>query len=126
MTISYKIISKVIEHQHINNPTTINIKQIPKMISKRLSNLSSNKAAFEYVREEYQSALNKSHYSTSIQYTEAPDDKNNKKTTRKRRRKIIYFQPPFCLSVKTKVGRSFLNLVKKAFHPDQQTIQDFK
>ena len=33
----------------------------------------------------------------------------------KRRRKIVWFNPPFCESVSTNVGRKFLNLVKKHF-----------
>ena len=47
---------------------------------------------------------------------------NNKKIVninkKKRKRKIIYFQPPFCLSVKTPIGRLFLKLVKKHFTKD--------
>ena len=37
---------------------------------------------------------------------------NNKKT---RKRKIIWFNPPYCLSVKTNVGKVFLKFIKKHF-----------
>ena len=40
--------------------------------------------------------------------------KTNKKKTCKR--KIIWFNPPYCLSVKTNVGRIFLKFIKKHFH----------
>ena len=42
-----------------------------------------------------------------------PDDQQQQK--KKRRRKTIWFNPPFCMSVKTNIGRKFLNLVKKHF-----------
>ena len=71
------------------------------------------------MRGEYQDALKKSHYSTNIRYIKEPKEHANKKSKakRKRKRKIIYFQPPFCLSVKTKIGKCFINLVKKHFTP---------
>ena len=39
--------------------------------------------------------------------------KSNKKKTRKYM--ILWFNPPFCRSVKTNVGRIFLKLIKKYF-----------
>ena len=34
---------------------------------------------------------------------------------KKRKRKIVWFNPPFCESVKTNVGRKYLELVRKHF-----------
>ena len=38
------------------------------------------------------------------------------KKKRNRNRKVIYFNPPFCKSVKTEVGKIFLSLLDKHFH----------
>ena len=40
------------------------------------------------------------------------------KRKKRRRRKIIYFQPPFSLTIKTPIGKLFLKLVKKHFSTD--------
>ena len=45
---------------------------------------------------------------------------NTPKIKRKRKRKLIYFNPPFCKSVKTKVGKIFLALVKKHFSKNKK------
>ena len=57
------------------------IKQTPKTISQRLSNISCDKIEFKKVRQEYQNALTKSGHKEILKYE--PKDAN-----RKRRRKI--------------------------------------
>ena len=41
-------------------------------------------------------------------------EKTEQKTINKnkRKRKVIWYNPPFCSSVKTNIGREFINLVK--------------
>ena len=97
-----------------NHPDYIK-QEIPKMINKRLECLSSNRGAFNAEKELYQEALIKSKYAHCLKYQEQP-----KRKKRNRKRKTIYYQPPFCNTVKTKIGKLFLNLVRKIFtknHP---------
>ena len=106
-------------HKKSNHPRTI-IKKLPKMISTRLSVLSCTKEVFDEASGEYVDALKRSGYNdqdlSEFKY-QTPTDKKKK---RKRMRHVTWYNPPFCLSVKTDIGRRFLNLVKKHFpkkHP---------
>ena len=98
-----------------NHPNYIK-KQIPNTVNKRLSKLSKNKAGYELVKENYQEALRKGNYKEKLTYLEGEINNNNNKTKRKRRRNIIYFQPPFSLEVKTKIGKKVSKLGKEALH----------
>ena len=101
-------------HAESNHPPTI-IKQIPKIIEKRISTLSSNKDVFEKNAPIYNEALKASGYNTSISF--------NKPNTKKRirTRKVIWFNPPFSKNVKTNVGKTFLKLMDKHF-PNDHTL----
>ena len=70
-----------------NHPPTV-IKQLPKSISKRLSDLSSNKEIFEKTKPAYRDALNKSGFQEKLSYTSA-QNKNDKNDNKQRKRKII-------------------------------------
>ena len=98
-----------------NHPQHIK-KQLPKMIEKRLNSLSKNESVFNSIKTEYNEALTKSGFKYRLNYTDnrltKPPSTSNK---RKRTRKIIFFNPPFCESVKTNIGREFLKLVDKHF-----------
>ena len=98
-----------------NHP--IHIKnELPKMIEKRLRTLAKDEEAFNSTKAEYDRALNKSGYKHKLSYkTEQP---NENKKPRNRRRKCIFYNPPYCRSTKTNVGRSFLKLVSKHFGID--------
>ena len=100
-------------HNSSNHPDYIK-REIPRMVNKRLNNLSKSKQDFDFVKEHYQDALKKSNYQFDLTFVEKNTDG---KAKRKRRRKTIYFQPPFSKSVKTPLGRKFLQLVKKNFTP---------
>ena len=92
-----------------NHPPTI-IKDLPKMINKRLSNLSCNEDEFSKAKPLYENALKESGYKAEMKY-ETSGNINN----RNRRRKIIWFNPPFSQSVKTNIGKIFLKLIRKHF-----------
>ena len=92
-----------------NHPTTI-IKQLPKMINKRISELSCNKDEFNKAKLTYESALKESGYTTTMTY-----EKEQKNKNRKRKRKVIWFNPPYSQSIKTNVGKIFIRLIKKHF-----------
>ena len=96
-------------HSASNHPRIIK-KQIPKIISNRLSRRSSDESKFREVEKEYSDALRKNGYKEGLRYV-----KEVKGKKKKRKRKIVWFNPPFCESVKTNVGRKYLELVRKHF-----------
>ena len=104
-----------------NHPPNV-IKQIPQGIKKRLARISSTDADFKKATPMYQKALQDSGYNhTLIKHTEdqdAPEGSSQESNTTgnpRRKRKIIYYNPPFNQALKTKIGKVFLNLVKKHF-----------
>ena len=99
-------------HHQSNHPKTV-INNIPKMISNRISSLSSNKEIFDLAKPHYEQALTISGYSTcNFKYDK---DAHNRKTKPPRKRKILWFNPPYSATVKTNVGRKFLYLIEKHF-----------
>ena len=103
-----------------NHPPSI-IKAVPEGINKRLSQISSNEQLFNQATPVYQAALKRSGHTYQLKYN--PDTRrsttNNK---RKRSRNITWFNPPFDASVKTNVGRMFLDIVDKSF-PDAHILR---
>ena len=95
-----------------NHPPSV-IKQIPQMIEKRLTNLSSNEKVFNEEKAIYVKALKDSGYTETINYN--PEHKNIQ-TKRKRNRIPIYYTPPFSQNVSTNIGAKFLQLVEDHFH----------
>ena len=99
-------------HRQSNHPRTI-IKNIPNMISNRISGLSSNKEIFDVAKPYYEHALAISGYSQcNLNYDE---DTLTRKTKPSRKRKILWFNPPYSVTVKTNVGKKFLHLIEKHF-----------
>ena len=47
-------------------------------------------------------------------------DKNTKPNKKNRTRKITFFNPPFDNSVKTKIGKEYLKLVRLHFHRNNE------
>ena len=97
-------------HTQSNHPPNI-IKQLPCMIEKRISELSHSEIEFNNVKEDYEAALHKSGYTTTLGYKPQPP-KN-----RKRSRNVIYYNPPFNAAVSTNIGKEFLALLDKHFPP---------
>ena len=101
-----------------NHPPSI-LENIPKNLNLRLSTISSNEEIFNNAAPEYQEALHKFGYDFKLKYD--PDTKNPKTAKpkkRNRKRNILWFNPPFSTSVKTRVGKKFLELVDKCFPKD--------
>ena len=98
-------------HSKSNHPAYIK-KELPNMISKRISSLSTNEEVFNSAILQYQLSIQNNAYKEELKY-----EPNNTCTTRKRQRKrnILYYHPPFCSSVKTNIGKEFLKLVNKHF-----------
>ena len=101
-------------HTESNHPFNIT-KQIPKSISQRISANSSSEAIFDDAAPYYNDRLREAGYSEEIRYAEEGMDTQNRTQRRNRKRNVIWFNPPFCKSVETNVGQTFLRLVDKHF-----------
>ena len=99
-------------HIHIssNHPSKI-IKQLPNTINQRLSDNSSDEAAFNSTKVEYEDALKKSDYKVNLKYT----DKTTAKPKRNRQKNTKWFNPLFNKSVKTNVAKIFFRFLDKHF-----------
>ena len=95
-------------HTQSNHPPNI-IKQIPKMVSERISNRSCDKTEFDRAAPEYNKALEESGYDNRLIYSQC----GAKRKTRKRTK--IWFNPPFSLNVRTNIGKEFFRLLDKHF-----------
>ena len=101
-------------HENSNHPPSI-LKQISTSIEKRISNLSSYETKFNESKEIYQKALKKSGYWQTLKYL--PSNVNVNKSKQNRKQNVIWFNHPFSVSAKKKVGNNFLNLTRKYFLP---------
>ena len=88
------------------------LKQLPKMTSKRLSNLSCNEDEFIKALGEYQNVLKNSGFKDKLVYTPS-----NQRNRRQGNRNIIWYNPPFDLQLKTNNGKTFLQLLDRNFSP---------
>ena len=98
-----------------NHPPCIK-KQLPNMISKRLSGLSTSEKEFKEAIPIYEKALKDAGYKEKIQYEEKQE--SNKKKNRKRSRNITWFTPPYNQEVKTNITKEFLKILNKSFPED--------
>ena len=105
-------------HKQSNHPKHI-INNLPAAINKRLAQISSTEEIFNQSKPDYEQALRNSELPSSLQYPEPnqPNDEpnNNKKKRKNRNRRVIWYNPPFNLSVTTKFGKEFIKLIKKHF-----------
>ena len=88
-------------------------KQLPSILSKRLSELSCNREEFAKAARQYNIAIKTSGYHGRLTY----DDHKTYTRARKRNRtrNIVWFNPLFSESVKNNIGKEFLKLVDKHF-----------
>ena len=97
-----------------NHPPHI-LKEIPNMIEKRISMLSSNEEIFKSSIGPFREALIKSGYQVQEGSINELKYKPTKKKRKRKSRPTIWFNPPFSLSVKTNLGARFLYLITKHF-----------
>ena len=119
---SYKPYSKpdnkpIYVHAQSNHPPSIK-KNVPKMINKRLSTLSSNEEIFNAATKPYEDALKESGYNYQMKYEEINLDDLNKKKKRNRRKRQHWFNPPHSDNLRTNIGEKFINIVKSEFTED--------
>ena len=98
-----------------NHPPNI-IKELPRMIERRLSEISSDKTEFVKSKDVYQTALTESGYTEKIEY----QDTQQLKKKKRRNRKIIWFNPPYSKHVTTSIGNQFFRLLNKHFPKGHQ------
>ena len=105
-----------------NSPTYINVKsnhppnilkQIPQIISKRISDNSSSEQIFNQSKPMYDKLLRNSGYKEGIKYNHKINSTGNKKAIRKRN--ITWYNPPYSVNVQTNLGHIFLKLIDKHF-----------
>ena len=75
-------------HCDSNHPPSIS--SVPEAINKCLSNISSDKSAFDSAIPPYQEALRRIGYNYKLQYNPQPT-----KSKRSRSRNVIWFNPPY-------------------------------
>ena len=92
-------------HHLSNHPKNI-IKEIPKMIEKRIL---CDKGEFDKAKHDYNKALEKSGFKEKIEFKEQPENRSRS------RRKIIWFNPPYSSNVKSNIGKIFMKLIRKHF-----------
>ena len=83
-------------------------------VNRRLSKISSSKEVFDKEKLPYQEALQKSGHSHILEYIPDQELRTKKKN---RRKQITWFNPPYSLNVKSRVGQEFLKLVDNSFPP---------
>ena len=105
-------------HCSSNHPPHVK-RALPGMIERRLTSLSKSQKIFDASKGDYEDALKRSGYKNSTLTFHSPEDTRRPKH-RNRRKKAIFFNAPFCRSVKTKVGKEFFKIVDRHFtksHP---------
>lgn len=93
-----------------NHPPTT-IRQIPKMVNKRLCKTSSSSQVFNESKQTFQNALQKAKYNHILEWRSPENNTSN----RIRRRKAIWYNIPWSNTVKSKIGKEFLTLIDKWF-----------
>ena len=110
----YKNPNEETNYTHVNSDHPMSIlKQLPKSIEKQLSYLSSSKEIFEETAQCYEQYFSNCGYKKKLNYCDPTPP--NLITKRKRQRNILWFNPPYSKTVKTKIGQFFLQLIKKHF-----------
>ena len=85
-------------------------KELPRMISRRVSSLSANKEVFNAEIPLYKSALQTAGFNEDLQYIETQTERK-----KKRKRNVIWFNPPWNDEVSTNVAKKFLGMVARHF-----------
>ena len=106
-------------NRNSNHPPQI-IKNLPSAINRRLSNISATEDLFNKHKSDYENALKSSGHPPELRYEENRETTREASTKKCRQRNVIWFNPPYNMSLQTKIGKSFLALVDKNFpknHP---------
>ena len=115
-----------LEYVHVdsNHPRHIT-KHAVSEIGKRLSLLSSNEEIFNAAKGPYVEALKRAGHKEQLVYQPEARAGRREARRRRRRRRIIWFNPPYCSSMATKLGRDFLTLLDECFPVGSQLRRTF-
>ena len=98
-----------------NHPPNI-LKELPKAISKRISDISCNENVFNNAKITYGKALKNSGFTEGFTCIKPDNLTNiNREEKKKRKRKNLWYNAPFSLNVKTNVGKVFFKIFRKNF-----------
>ena len=100
-------------NKHSNHPNYIK-SEIPKMVNKRLCEISCNEEEFNKIKNNYEEALHKSGFKNKLKFQTIKPKKKIRK------RKIIYFNPPYNENVNFNLGKQFISLIDKHFPKDHK------
>ena len=95
-----------------NHPQNIT-KNIPESINRRLNLLSKDENIFSQAIPPYQEALERAGYDHKLHYTAPKDQPQNRR--RNKNRQMIWYNPPYCKSVKTNIDKEFFQILSKCF-----------
>ena len=90
------------------------MKELPKMIARRVSDLSCNEEEFKKAKGLYETALKNAGHESTLEYV-------NQTRRRPRNRKVLWFNPPFSKSVKTNIGNT---TYQETLHPATPFLQN--
>ena len=94
-------------NKHSNHLSNI-LKELLKAINKRITDISCNQDIFDAVETTYEQALRSNGFNEELKYkNKDSEEQTRNEEKRKKRRKIIWFNPPFSLSVKINIGKLF-------------------
>ena len=82
------------------------------MIEKRLNRLSTDPRTFDNAKHSYQVALHQSNFKHEL---ECENKTNTVEKRYENEQKIMFFNPLYCQSVKTNIGKKVLDLIDKYF-----------
>ena len=97
-----------------NHPKSV-LKHIPNSVEHRLNAISSNENVFNAAKTEYERALQSAGYNNELEYKEPSETTTPNRKKKNRKRKIIWYNPPYNQSLRTKFGKQFLKLLNKHF-----------
>ena len=97
-------------HKQSNHPPHIKT-ELPKMVARRISDLSSTKEIFSSESAAYNTALKTAGYDVKLQFQE----KTSMGKKRARKRNILWFNPPWNDELSTNIARRFLSMVDHHF-----------
>ena len=112
-------------HIQSDHPPSIT-KQLPQSIEKRSSQLSSSKYIFYKTTLYYEQRLASCGYNKKLTYQKQRENIENLKNIGKnRKRNIIWFNPSYSKSLKTKISKYFFRLLNKHFPPGHKLYKIF-
>ena len=101
------------------------LKELLKIISKRILTVSSSREIFESSKIEYENALKISGYKDRLFYENSLLNENDKNEKKKRKRNIIWYNPSYSANVNANIGEIYFKLLNKHFPREHKFYKIF-